>query len=353
ISVSTRLLSSVSSLKIDLAAATRPLSSKYSLATLLRLLSAGSPKGISIATSEVTNPIAMSWIHSDSHREVGGSMNPAKKHSMGLHSESAVIGEGEDYFLSLFGHSEKMSAHPLPSKKRWKHFSTILEDLGQTRRSALGDVKIAEVNNKGLFVKLVNSSLDKELEIGSHILQQKVKGQTVSLYQFIPNVIMQAQATVTVWAAASEANHQPPSDFLWKEQETFRTSPNCTTILCQPNGEAVAWYTPVHWQQAWEKLETDVEFDRNLGSNVTSKRRIFQWPKAASVVSRETEDWCDKCPVLCQVKQMTRASLVREQEPPPLLFPHRSPWCHSCGCSPHPYCSLLECGEDSGRQAHR
>ncbi|XP_026358027.2 lamin tail domain-containing protein 1 [Ursus arctos] len=64
--------------------------------------------------------------------------------------------------------------------------------------SALGDIKIAEVNVKGLFVRLINSSLDKELEIGGHILQQNVNGQTVSLYCFLPNIIMQANCTVTV-----------------------------------------------------------------------------------------------------------------------------------------------------------
>ena len=47
-------------------------------------------------------------------------------------------------------------------------------------------------------MKLINSSLDKELEIGNHILQQNVDGQTVSLYQFLPNIIMQANSTVTV-----------------------------------------------------------------------------------------------------------------------------------------------------------
>lgn len=44
-----------------------------------------------------------------------------------------------------------------------------------------------------------------------------------------------------VWAAASEAKHQPPSNFLWKEQNRFRTSPDCTTILCKPNGEVSVW----------------------------------------------------------------------------------------------------------------
>lgn len=64
--------------------------------------------------------------------------------------------------------------------------------------SSLGDIEIAEVNVKGLFVKLINSSLDKEMAIGDHILQQNVNGQTISLYRFLPNIVMQASSTVTV-----------------------------------------------------------------------------------------------------------------------------------------------------------
>jgi hypothetical protein len=40
-----------------------------------------------------------------------------------------------------------------------------------------------------------------------------------------------------VWAAASEGKHQPPSDFVWKEQVKFQSTPDCTTILCKPSGE--------------------------------------------------------------------------------------------------------------------
>ncbi|KAB0397074.1 hypothetical protein E2I00_012121, partial [Balaenoptera physalus] len=52
------------------------------------------------------------------------------------HSQSedslAVIGEGEDYFLSLFGDSKKL-VHSFHTKKTWKHFSMILEEVGQSR----------------------------------------------------------------------------------------------------------------------------------------------------------------------------------------------------------------------------
>ncbi|KAF5912568.1 hypothetical protein HPG69_004240, partial [Diceros bicornis minor] len=260
---------------------------------------------------------------------------------------------------------------------------------------ALGDIKIAEVNVKGLFVKFVNSSLDKEVDVGDHILQQNVNGQVISLYRFLPNIILQANSTVTVWAAASEAKHQPPSDFLWKEQNKFTTSPNCTTILCKPNGEvsvqfltivfkrldsspyilllllahsitfpslkawiepsltvitrqanqqhlfpAIAWYTPIHWKQALEKLETDIEFDRCSVVSPASRRHMFHWHEVMTT-AKEEQDQSKKGISKCQMEP-AQAFLKREKEMPPTLFPKRSPWCHSPDVPAHPYCSLIE-----------
>lgn len=44
-----------------------------------------------------------------------------------------MTGEGEDYFLSLFGDSKKLNAHSFHAEKTWKHFSMILEEVGQSR----------------------------------------------------------------------------------------------------------------------------------------------------------------------------------------------------------------------------
>ncbi|XP_037586824.1 lamin tail domain-containing protein 1 isoform X2 [Cebus imitator] len=257
------------------------------------------------------------------------------------HDESSIIGDGEDYFLSLFGDSKKRIAHSSYTEKTFKYFSMILEEVGQFTSSSLGDVKIAEVNVKGLFIKLVNSSLDKEMAIGDHILRQNVNGQTISLYQFLPNIIMQANSTVTVWAAASEAKHQPPSDFLWKEQDKFRASPDCITILCEPNGQAVAWYTPIHWKQAWEKLETDIEYNRCSVVSSTFQRHKFQWTASTTTITKEKEDQPKNDISNYQVEQ-AEVFLKREKEIPPTVFPNRSPWCQNPYVSAHPYCPLIE-----------
>ncbi|KAK2507639.1 hypothetical protein MC885_016762 [Smutsia gigantea] len=267
------------------------------------------------------------------------SLTKPKKQTWLVPPGTAVTGDGEDYFLSLFGDTKKLLAHPFHSKRTWKHFSMILEEVGQSRSSALGDIKIAEVNVKGLFVKLINSSFDKELDIGGHILQQNVDGQTVSLYRFLPNIIMQASCTVTVWAAASEAKHQPPSDFLWKEQNKFKTSLDCTTILCNPNGEAVAWYTPIHWKQAWEKLETDIEFDRCSVVSPVSQRHKFHWAPAVTP-TKEKQDQSKEDTSRSQVEPGA-VFLQREKDIPSALFPNHSPWCRSPNVPAHPYCPLI------------
>ncbi|XP_036093128.1 lamin tail domain-containing protein 1 isoform X3 [Rousettus aegyptiacus] len=261
--------------------------------------------------------------------------------SLSVHAfELAVTGEGEDYFQSLFGDPKKSLTQAFQPEKAWKHFAMILKEVSQSRSSAIGDIKIAEVNAMGLYVKLINSSLDKEVEIGNHFLQQNVNGQRVSVYQFLPNIIMQANTTVTVWAAASEGKHRPPSDFLWKEENKFITSPNCTTILCKPNGEAIAWYTPIHWKQAWEKLESDSELDRTSIVSPTSQRYMFYWPEATTTTKNSQDHW-NKDTSKSQMEP-DRVFLKREKEVPPTLFPNRSPWCHSPNVSPHPYCPLIE-----------
>ncbi|XP_054446875.1 lamin tail domain-containing protein 1 [Pteronotus mesoamericanus] len=305
-------------------------------------LSSSQISGVTMSTiaPKSSKSSILSHLQSGSNLGVNRFIDPKKKYqALSVHaSEPGVIGEGEDYFLSLFGDSKKHIAQSFHTGKSWKHFSVILEEVGHSRSSAFGDIKIVEV--KGLFVKLINSSIDKELEIGNHILQQNVNGQKVSLYQFPPNNIMQANSTVTVWTAASQGKHQPPSDFLWKEENKFSTSPNCTTILCKPNGEAIAWYTPIHWKQAWEKLETDTEFDVCSVLNRTSQKHLLRWPKAVTTTEEKHHE--PKEDISNYQIEPVPDFLKREKDILPTLFPNSSPWCHSPNVPAHPYCPLIE-----------
>lgn len=75
--------------------------------------------------------------------------------------EPAVTGDGEDYFLSLFGDSKKLLAHSFHSERTWRHFSMILEEVGQSRSryifysnylvSSIGVTANTSVGNKVLI----------------------------------------------------------------------------------------------------------------------------------------------------------------------------------------------------------
>ncbi|KAM5332384.1 lamin tail domain-containing protein 1 [Glossophaga mutica] len=289
------------------------------------------------AAPKCSKSTSLNRVQSESNLGVNRFTVPKKKsQTLSVHASDLVVtGEGEDYFLSLFGDSEKLTTHSFHTSRSWKHFSVILEEVGHCRSSAFGDIKIAEV--KDLYVKLNNSS--KERDIGNHILQQNVNGQAVSLFHFPPNTIVHANSTVTVWTAASKAKHQPPSDFLWEEENNFSTSPDCTTILCKPNGEAIAWYTPIHWKQAWEKLENDIEFEGCSIGSPTSQRHVFQWPKATTTTQGK-RDQSNKDILNYQIEPVPQF-LKREKEIPPTLFPSHSPWCDSPDAPAHPYCPLI------------
>ncbi|XP_027694379.1 lamin tail domain-containing protein 1 [Vombatus ursinus] len=254
-----------------------------------------------------------------------------KPHFAVLTPQPAILGDGEDYFHSLFFDSKRRLTLPeFPDRNK----TLSPNEANISKSSALGDIKIVEVSGSGLFVKMINSSPDKELAIGDHILQQNVNGHAVSLYKFHPNIRMPANAAITVWAASSEVKHNPPSDFLWKEQDKFRTSLNCTTILCKPNGEAIAWYTPIHWQQTWEGFDTDKKYTRSPLAISSPKVQLNRTPSTVIKIKQDQQ-------TTTILEEQVHVFLKREKEIPPTLFPNRSPWGLSYNCPVHPNYSLF------------
>ena len=79
-------------------------------------------------------------------------------------------------------------------------------------------------------------------EFGGYLIQQNVGGHPVAVYRFPPRIRFSVGTTITVWAGTADPiMHQPPTDFVFKEQLKWGTGPECTTILCKPNGQVRTW----------------------------------------------------------------------------------------------------------------
>ena len=87
------------------------------------------------------------------------------------------------------------------------------------------------------------------------MIQQNVGGHPVAVYRFPKRAKFTGNNTITVWSGTNDAMlHQPPTDYVWKEQQKWGTGPECTTILCKPNG------------QVSRATKSDVEYSLSFGT---------------------------------------------------------------------------------------
>ncbi|XP_078486873.1 uncharacterized protein LOC100186516 isoform X2 [Ciona intestinalis] len=157
---------------------------------------------------------------------------------------SADAGQGKDYFDSMFQDLKKgifMNGHDTGEPSR---VTSTYHDMVNSTASATGSMKLVQVDENGDFVRVHNTSATKEEEIGGFLLQQNVAGHPVAVFRFPPRTRLQPGHSATVWSNNSlNGAHDPPTHYLWKQLDKWGTGPECTTILCRPNGQAIAWMT--------------------------------------------------------------------------------------------------------------
>ncbi|XP_041367270.1 uncharacterized protein LOC121381918 isoform X3 [Gigantopelta aegis] len=168
----------------------------------------------------------------------------------GISLVPSSLGTGRDYFDEMFQDLQRdtlyTAVRPKSSPTGHQPYSSTTHDYTTSTSSSIGDIKILEVNQDGKFIRLFNDGA-QEIEIGNYMIQQNVGGHPVAVYRFPPRVKFAGNTTITVHSGMNDVIlHQPPKDFVWKEQLKWGTGPECTTILCRPCGQAIAWTTAAH-----------------------------------------------------------------------------------------------------------
>ncbi|XP_072097915.1 uncharacterized protein [Mobula birostris] len=234
---------------------------------------------------------------------------------------SCKAGQGSNYFNSMLKELNKSSTcSMLPVSKPLMTACS----MNTPTASTIGNIKIVEVATNGHFVRLLNISQDTEEDIGSHILQQNIGGQPVTIYRFPPRTRVNAGACVTVWAADARVPHNPPKDFLWKECNKFASGPDYTTILCKPNGQAVTWFTPAPGSSKVKNGCKDVEKFRDCDRISTTDYQVHYHPN-----QEREEPTSDRCCV-------PSTALSIKEKPTCMNSATRSPWTQSTASVTHP-----------------
>ncbi|NXT78960.1 LMNA protein, partial [Zapornia atra] len=158
------------------------------------------------------------------------------------------------YRKLLEGEEERLRLSPSPSSHKGasrSHLSTPgsskkrkLED-GESRTSfshharTSGRVGVEEVDLEGRFVRLRNKS-NEDQAMGNWQIKRQNGDDPPITYRFPPKFTLKAGQVVTIWASGAGATHSPPSNMVWRAQNSWGSGDSLRTALINSSGEEVA-----------------------------------------------------------------------------------------------------------------
>ncbi|XP_006895829.1 PREDICTED: prelamin-A/C isoform X2 [Elephantulus edwardii] len=99
-----------------------------------------------------------------------------------------------------------------------------------------GRVAVEEVDEDGKFVRLRNKS-NEDQSMGNWQIKRQNGDDPLMSYRFPPKFTLKAGQVVTIWAAGAGATHNPPTDLVWKAQNTWGCGNSLRTALINSSGE--------------------------------------------------------------------------------------------------------------------
>lgn len=104
--------------------------------------------------------------------------------------------------------------------------------------SATGPVCIDETDTDGKFICLQNTGEEDQAMVGFEMM--KTIENDSATYKFTPKFVLKAGQKVTVWASDAGVSSKPPSDLVWKNQNSWGSGRDVHVVLRSPQGEEVA-----------------------------------------------------------------------------------------------------------------
>uniref|UniRef100_W5LHB3 Lamin A n=1 Tax=Astyanax mexicanus TaxID=7994 RepID=W5LHB3_ASTMX len=155
------------------------------------------------------------------------------------------------YRKLLEGEEERLRLSPSPPPTRKRRLNDTDSEASSVaggmvtrtritqQASASGRITVDEVDLEGKFVRLSNKA-DQDQSLGHWQVKRQVGTSTPIIYKFPPKFTLKAGQSVTIWASGAGGTHNPPSDLVWKTQNSWGSGDLFQTTLISANGEEMA-----------------------------------------------------------------------------------------------------------------
>uniref|UniRef100_A0A8C9AHS0 Prelamin-A/C n=1 Tax=Prolemur simus TaxID=1328070 RepID=A0A8C9AHS0_PROSS len=134
--------------------------------------------------------------------------------------------------------SQTQGGGSVTKKRKLESTESSRSSFSQHARTS-GRVAVEEVDEEGKFVRLRNKS-NEDQSMGNWQIKRQNGDDPLLTYRFPPKFTLKAGQVVTIWAAGAGATHSPPTDLVWKAQNTWGCGNSLRTALINSTGEEVA-----------------------------------------------------------------------------------------------------------------
>ncbi|XP_003451313.1 lamin-A [Oreochromis niloticus] len=141
--------------------------------------------------------------------------------------------------------------------------NTVTKTRISQQASASGRITVDEVDMEGKYIRLSNKA-DEDQSLANWQVKRQVGNSTPIVYKFPHKFTLKAGGTVTIWAASGGGTHNPPTDLVWKSQNSWGTGDLLQTSLISANGEEMAM------RKVTRTLFHDDDEDDDMGAHSTS-----------------------------------------------------------------------------------
>ncbi|XP_030637321.1 lamin [Chanos chanos] len=155
----------------------------------------------------------------------------------GTHTHTRIVQSSSSRNSS--GSAKKRRLNDTDSEASSVVGGTVTRTRIAQQASASGRITVDEVDLEGKYVRLSNKA-DQDQSLGHWQVKRQVGSSTPIVYKFPPKFTLKAGQSVTIWAAGAGGTHNPPSDLVWKTQNSWGSGDLFQTTLISANGEEMA-----------------------------------------------------------------------------------------------------------------
>ncbi|XP_036035658.1 lamin tail domain-containing protein 2 [Onychomys torridus] len=126
-------------------------------------------------------------------------------------------------------------------------------------------LKIAAVNHREKFIRILNQSQAETVDLGGFVLKQLVRDFPVCMYRFPPGTLLAPQHHITVWGEGTSRTKKKLPVSSGQDPFYFQSSRGCVTVLVNPQGQVLSEHQAAPCMTLGSKIfndNTDWSIDR-------------------------------------------------------------------------------------------